>query len=228
MRHAAMALAALLGMIGLVCPARGSITYTVALTAPSGTFTFTDCIPTPFGQQCTTETIDLGSESLTGSIVTDATLGALAPENLTGWAISGAGAISFNVFSDSSSFFGSPPGSLVCGVSGCGVTATATELDFTGDSSSSLTFENQFSAGLFDPISTIDELSFASGAFTVLVEDMTGFPTAGIFQMPTANYAIATSGQPTDASVPEPGSLALIALPLALLVRAQYRSRNAK
>jgi len=226
MRYAAIVITTLLGIIGLDSPAYGSTTYTVAVTAPSGTFSITDCIQTLFGQQCTTETIDLGSVSLTGYITTDGTLGDLAAANFASWAMSGAGAVSFNVFSDSSSLFGSP-GSLLCGASGCGVTATATTLEFTGDSSSSLLFENTFSECLFNPISSVDELSFGTGAFSALAGDTTGFPTGGVFPMPAASYIIATSSETTGGSAPEPGSLPLIALPLALLLRAQHRSRNA-
>jgi hypothetical protein len=223
----ASAVFAALTMISASFPAYGSIDYTVGLAAPSGSFSITTCIPSPFGgQQCTTVTINLGSESLTGEITTDGTLGQLGVANFTAWSIAGSGAVSFNVFSDFSPL-GSSSSSLSCRSSGCGVTATATELDFTGDDSTGLTFANEFSGSFGSPIGQIEELSFGTGAFTVLVGDTTGFPSGGVFQLSSGDYTIAKSGQaPGGGSAPEPNSLGLVTLSLALIGAMGLRRRE--
>jgi len=164
-----------------------------------------------------TSTAGAGTETFTGTITTDGTLGALSASNFVDWAIGGSGPVSIGVSQAAG-------GSISCGPSGCGVAATSTELDLTG--SGGFTFENM--SGLIN-ITTL-QLGFGGAGFgysyliTAFIVPSFGAPSGGFFGYSTETIATVSS----TSTVAEPSTMALIAVALTMLAlgHAAMRSRN--
>ena len=157
-----------------------------------------------------------GTETFTGTITTDGTLGALSASNFVDWAITGSGPFSISV----SQALG---GSVSCGPSGCGVTATSTELDLTG--SGGFTFEN-FS-GLINM--TVWQIGFGGGGgfgypqiIEAIIIPSMGSPSGGFFGYSAATIATVSS----TSTVPEPSTIALIAIAMILLSTGKATRRR--
>jgi hypothetical protein len=164
----------------------------------------------------TTSTAGSGTETFTGTITTDGTLGALTASNFVDWAITGAGPVSIGVSQ------AGPGGSVSCGPSGCGINATSTELDLTGGGG--FTFDN-FS-GLIN-ITTL-QLGFGGAGFgypylvTAIIAPSMSPPSGGFFGYSTATIATVSS----TSTVPEPSTTALIAIALILFASGAAATRR--
>jgi len=72
-----------------------------------------------------------GTETLSGTITTDGTIGPLSAADFTAWDLTASGPASFVL---------TGPPTASCDVTGCGVTASLTNLEFTGSAGQSLHF----------------------------------------------------------------------------------------
>ena len=175
----------------LVCvgsSAHASIIYTVSVTGVS------------VGSQ---------SETLTGTITTDGTIGQLTSSNFLAWSIGGSGDVGAFV----ADFLG---GSVSCSsTDGCGVTASSTELDISGIGGVSF---DSLTGLLFNV--TFWQLGFSGGsllgtpyALAVIIQPENGSSFFNLYGFSDSTIATVAS----SSTVPEPSTLALCALGIAAL-----------
>jgi hypothetical protein len=140
-----------------------------------------------------------GTEILTGTITTDGVTGLLQPSDFLAWTFSATGPI----VSLGSSSGTSPPLTVTCGATGCGILATVTELEETNVNGTSLTLP-------FSPTSFIE---FSPSEYDI-------FFGGGVHPVPITSAVIGT----ITPAIPEPASVSLLGIALACLAVAWRRA----
>ena len=140
-----------------------------------------------------------GTETVTGTITTDGTIGSLVASDFIAWSFTAIGPVPFGPRSGATL--------VSCGAAGCGIIATATTLLVSGASGTDVSFPTPPGGILFGP-----------GSFLVTPAD-----ASFIFHTLTSSYTIAASAR----TVPEPSTVPLLAIAFACLGFAFKRGSEA-